>query len=155
MSPSFHLKKKTVTVSETLCSIAIYISGRWTNSKNPVILRSLSVSDQTLRWSWHCPYFLIKRSISTRAPAALTVEILGYLQSKYDKWVNRTSKRRNLLIFHSQLLKNVLHSIVNNARRLTIIHIFVYFHCIVAGGSVIGWGTMLQAGRSRVRFPIS
>jgi hypothetical protein len=38
MSPSPHLKTVTYSVSETLYFLVIYKSGRWTQSRNPVIL---------------------------------------------------------------------------------------------------------------------
>jgi hypothetical protein len=32
---------------------------------------------------------------------------------------------------------------------------FFCFYILLPNDSVVGWGTMLQAGRSRVRFPMS
>jgi hypothetical protein len=55
--------------------------------------------------------------------------------------------------FH--ILSNTLFTNRHTIQPYRAIYLFIYGLFRVARGSVVGWGTMPQAGRSRVRFPMS
>jgi hypothetical protein len=53
VSPSPHPKTETVPVSETLCFLVIYTSGRLTKSTNPVILSAIHHHEKLLESNIH------------------------------------------------------------------------------------------------------
>jgi hypothetical protein len=97
-------------------------------------------SEMRLCWSW-------RRYASPLMYAVLETLVGSALRSTdFDSTCGyRTSVQRALSSLHNLNRSKI--SRPNTGTRNEI-----YFHR--ARGSVVGWGTMLQAGRSRVRFPV-
>jgi hypothetical protein len=84
--------------------------------------------------------------------------ILPFLLNDYEAWSNTLRNGFNLGMFQENIRTYERRRRIGVQRKLHVsgeeLHNLCFTLSIIARCSVIGWGTMLQAGRSRVRFPM-